>query len=486
MGNTTWTPGLTAEWIDNKLEEAKKRFRQTNRVQLVSFREWCSAWDWAKRSDVYTHLLHSYPAKLLAYVPIAFLTSSLASSNDLVMDSFAGTGTVLLECMVNKFSPRNCYGVEINPLARLIAKVKTTPLHYDRLNQLAQDLFCFIEATSTATIPEFANRDFWFRKAAQQELARIRHCIEALESSAEERDFFRACFSAIIRDMSRADPDVAPPVLLKPENFPLHRQAQIRKLIRKKQRANAVTLFKAKVDANLGRMKDFVDYVGELPKVRSNVIWDDARNIKLGKYTEAGRIEKLGAKPLVGSVGMVITSPPYMAAQKYIRTTKLELLWLGLASEDEVQHFERSIIGAERVSYEEKLNLIPVGNRTADSLLRQVHRSNPERAAIGSRYYRDMKVSLNSIYQTLKQGGVCILVIGNNTISGRTAPNHKILSEIAGENGMFSTEAILRDPIRSRGLITKRHDTAGVIDDEYVIVLRKHNARIITNGSTGA
>jgi len=69
-------------------------------------------------------------------------------------------------------------------------------------------------------VPDFTNRDLWFRESAQSDLSRIRHCIEHLDASADERDFFRVCFSAIIRDMSRADPDVAPPVLLKAKKFP--------------------------------------------------------------------------------------------------------------------------------------------------------------------------------------------------------------------------------------------------------------------------
>jgi len=471
----TWTPELAAEWIDEKLEREKKQYNQTNRVQLVSFREWCEEWDWARRSDVYTHLIHSYPAKLLAYVPITFLTSSLASPRDIVMDCFAGTGTVLLECLVHKFNPRNCYGVEVNPLARLIAKVKTTPLQGDRLEFLAKKFHQSLATLRKVPIPEFKGRDFWFRKAAQKDLARIRYCIDTLDASSDERDFFRTCFSATIRGMSRADPDIAPPVLLKPEKFPKKRQAEIYRLLRQKQRANALALFGAKLSANLKRMKDFSEKVGKVPRANSQIIWDDAREIKVGKYIEAGKIDKTNAQLLRNAIDMVITSPPYMAAQKYIRTTKLELLWLGLVSEDEVQELNHSIIGAERVTYEERRELIPVGNPTADSLLKRVYRFNPERAAIASRYFRNMRQSLMSIHRALKPNGVCILVIGNNTLGGYIVPNHKLLSEIAAENNMFTIDVILRDPIRSRGLITKRHDTAGVIDDEYVIVLRKQN-----------
>src|SRR5574341_1214391 len=108
----------------------------------------------------------------------------------------------------------------------------------------------------TRPIPEFEGRDFWFRKAAQKELARIRYCIEKLEASPDEKDFFRVCFSSIIRDMSRADPDVAPPVLLKPEKFPKKRQAEIYRMLWRKQKPKAIVLIKGKLAANLRMMKD--------------------------------------------------------------------------------------------------------------------------------------------------------------------------------------------------------------------------------------
>src|SRR5690554_4197906 len=48
--------------------------------------------------DRYTHFIHSYPAKLLQQIPYFFLNNTIFSKeNDIVMDPFCGTGTVLLE-----------------------------------------------------------------------------------------------------------------------------------------------------------------------------------------------------------------------------------------------------------------------------------------------------------------------------------------------------------------------------------------------------
>jgi len=469
----TWTADSAKHWIDKSLESAKRNFSESHIPQLVSFRSLCSNWDWAQRSDVYTHQVHSYPAKLLPYIPISFLTSSLTSDEDIILDPFAGTGTVLLEALVHNFFPRNSIGVEINPLARLIAKVKTTALDISELTAFAKELEINIQKTKKPSIPEFHNRDFWFRRAAQIQLASIRQSIEFLQAPLPIKDFFWVCFSAIIRDMSRADPFIAPPVLLKASKFKGVRKKEIVEIIRKKNRAEAIILFKRKVNENIERIKKLTDKIGLEQKLKSEIIWDDIRSIRRGRYIALGRIRKTNSTSMRNSVDFIITSPPYIAAQKYIRTTKLELSWLGIADDDQIRSLDGDLIGTERIQIDKKKNLVEVENQTADSLLQKVFKKNSLRARIASHYYLDMRQALISMHKVLKPGKYCVLVVGNNTISGLPAKNHLILSEMAAENGMFSTELILRDNIRSHGMITKRHETSHVMRDEYVLLLKK-------------
>ena len=464
--------------ISSRLAEFRKRFEDSGEPLRVSFRSLCSEYSWAKRSEAYTHLMHKYPAKILPYIPIFFLSSeTYAGQDEYVMDNFAGTGTVLVESLVHPYLKRNAIGVEINPLARLIAKVKTTPLRMDKLRGETKSLISRAESFSgDAEIPKFPNRDLWFSKRIQAELAKIRRCIEDVEDS-DFRDFFLVCFSNIIREVSFADPKIAPPVILKPEHFSKNpeRQHEMAALLRRKKWARPLSYFVRAVARNMKRVET-LNSVDELrsKKVEAEIIWDDARELKRGRLIANGKIDKSNAEPLRnGCIGLVITSPPYINAQKYIRTTKFELFWLGLVTEEELPALDRMFVGTERVFSNEYGELCLTGVQSADSVIQRIYERNKERAGIVSRYFNDMRQVIGETHRVLKKGGRFVLVVGDNTICGLTVESHRILADIATQDSGFEVETVLVDKIRSRGMITKRHETGGMVLDDWVIILQK-------------
>lgn len=110
--------------IDKVLVSLFEKFERSDEPIQVDFRKLV---DWVPYSDSYTHYIHSYPAKLLKHIPIFFLNSKvlLSNKNSLILDPFCGSGTVMLEALLAGHSAIGC---DANPLARLIAKVKTTKI----------------------------------------------------------------------------------------------------------------------------------------------------------------------------------------------------------------------------------------------------------------------------------------------------------------------------------------------------------------------
>src|SRR5919206_1156899 len=89
-----------------------------------------------------THDYHKYPAK---FIPQLAQRLILENSNpgDLVCDPFMGSGTTLLEAILNS---RRGYGSDIHPLSVLISKAKTTSIEPDYLREQISSLLVGISA----------------------------------------------------------------------------------------------------------------------------------------------------------------------------------------------------------------------------------------------------------------------------------------------------------------------------------------------------
>ena len=76
------------------------------------------------------------------------------------------------------------------------------------------------------------------------------------------------------------------------------------------------------------------------------------------------------------------------------------------------------------------------------------------------------------MYRVLKQGSYAIIVIGNNKVLGRKIKTYTLLVDLSISLG-FKLKLILKDEIRGRGMITRRHNTGGLIKEEFIIMLQK-------------
>jgi len=402
----------------------------------------------------------------------------LCPTNGVVLDSFCGSGTVLLESLVHPLYKRNIYGVEINPLGRLIAKVKTTPLKEEELKKRINHILELAKEFGTikVSLPESEKIEFWFSKRALYELGKLKYLIEEEGKDDDYKDFFWVCFSSIIRKVSKADPFIPPPVLLKINKYENSSQKRkfLLRYLQKIENPDVLSLFRIIVEKNFEKIKS-LNKVKEVTKrkIRAQVVWDDARHIKLGKLDKKGGLIKNKAEILPSnSIDLVLTSPPYLTAQKYIRTQKLELLWLGMVSENELSRLEKEIIGSERVSLKE-INLAEdVGIESVDTLIKWASSISPQRAAMLLKFFLEMKQAVSEMYRVLKEGAYAIVVIGNNKVLGRTVKTYKLLIDVAIHSG-FKLGLVFKDKIRGRGMITRRHNTGGLIKEEFIIVLRK-------------
>ena len=86
------------------------------------------SWDFRKDFTKYSnHGFHTYPAMMIPQVARR-LIQRYGKDKEVLLDPFMGSGTALLEAKLHK-NFKKAYGIDINPLALLISKVKTTPIN---------------------------------------------------------------------------------------------------------------------------------------------------------------------------------------------------------------------------------------------------------------------------------------------------------------------------------------------------------------------
>jgi DNA modification methylase len=171
------------------------------------------------------------------------------------------------------------------------------------------------------------------------------------------------------------------------------------------------------------------------------------------------------------SIGLIITSPPYITAQKYVRTTKFELLWLGMLETDEINELDKTIIGTEKISLRDDIE--ETGIVAIDVLCKKIKEVSIERALMTNRYFLDMKKVLKNMFRVLKKNRKAVMIVGDNKVCGHEVKTHELLAQI-GQHMGFELDLIMKDKIRSRGMITSRHKNGGLIENEYVVVLSKN------------
>lgn len=246
--------------------------------------------DWDFKVRVVQHEvegIHPYPAKFIADLPGAFLDALPLAPDTLVMDPFCGSGTTLAEAQRRGHST---VGVDLNPIACLMARVKTSPLPVGVLSSAARVLQ-EMEREQTVQIPLIPNLYHWFQRPIQVALARLTDAIGTMPEA--HRDFLRLAASSIIVRVSNQESDT--------------RYAAVDK------------------DVTISDVYDgFKRACDKLFEALS------ARNYELvSAQTLEGDLLKIDLSAYHSRVGMIITSPPYPNAYEYWLYHKYRMWWLG-------------------------------------------------------------------------------------------------------------------------------------------------------------
>ena len=329
--------------------------------------------------DRLTHGFHSYPARM-HWCTAARVLSALDASGARVLDPFAGSGTVLVESRV---AGAQATGVDLNPLAVRLSRVKCdplTPARRAKLEALASDLRLASEERVRAREPVKADipghEIKWYEPHVLKEMAGLLASIMEVEDRWL-REALRMVFSSLIIKFSRQRSDTS--------------EEMVEKRIRK---GLVSEFFERKTLELCDRLRDLESEVRG-PPVR--VVEGDARH--------------LGELLASESIDIVLTSPPYGGTYDYAAHHVRRFAWLGLRAGPLEQHE----IGARR------------------------------RGASSEVFARQLHATLRSMRKVLVRDGLLVLLMGDGQHGTERVRADELIERLADEAG-FQPLALASQP----------------------------------------
>jgi DNA modification methylase len=401
--------------------------------ELISFRELVPE---ISDTGYLTHAIFYYPAKFIPQV-VRYAINTFTKEGDWIIDPFAGSGTVGLEAYLCK---RNAVLLDLNPLLNHIIPLKIY-LGKERLRkaQLCQILESMEQHTSQRYIPEWSNVNYWYPSEMLEVLSKYWGFIK----DSEQTPYSRIIESALLKASKHF-------------SYAEHRTP---KLFRSKRKLSYIeellksnweeTLREMIFSLSLKTLRDINDFVTVTPKHQNQV------ECKGGVDSSYYQITR--------ECDAIITSPPYLQAQEYIRTVKMDLFWLGY-SEEEIRSLARLEIPyrkADRV----------IQTKTLDSIRTDLNRN--DLIKLLDSYFCHTINALENSMNCLKSNATACIFVGNPLIDGIKVEIWRILMEYFTERG-FVFEKIYEDRIKARQLFgARKNKNPEGMKSEFLLILRK-------------
>jgi SAM-dependent methyltransferase len=342
--------------------------------------------------DSVTHPLHTYPARMhpaTARALVALCFEAQKAEPRVVLDPFCGSGTTLVE---GRALGLDVIGSDLNPLAVRIARAKIWASDKNRLDQF-RSVGKIISASTFEEGKAARRADYeprpirvpkgvdqaareeeiaeWFAPHVRRELEFIAAAIDELREEDDElAELFSVCLSSILIKCSKRNSDTSSKIVK-----------------RNIGRGMPARWFGERVELMCEGLID-LHQAGAQGSIK--VLQHDARDLA-------------AAGIAAGSVGAIISSPPYVGTYDYVDHHRLRLAFLGLPFDA----FEKSEMGARR-------------------------RFKGRASQATEEAFADFRTCLDQFYDLLAPGGQMALMVGDSVAGVEPVWADELLRDIAG------------------------------------------------------
>lgn len=352
--------------------------------------------------------IHPYPAKFTVDLAIEYI-EKYSIENSIIYDPFIGSGTSLLAA---KYTKRNGYGTDINHIAILISKFKSTNFTKENIKNLSaylekiqQEFNSTIEHIELNSYPSI---EHWFCNDAIQVLSYIKNSFSIVKDE-NELIFIKTVFSSIINSVSNQESDTRYAAIIKPR---LNKEFIFTTFVRK--------------------------FSSILSLIESTIIENESSIFLKPMLLDSNLCDTQIPR---SSVDLIITSPPYPNTYDYYLYHKHRMNWLDL---DVKYSMEKEI-----------------GSRREFSSLKR-----PK-----EKFDDDMLSILTHCDNVLKENGYVVLVMGDGKIQGEIYEAKENLSNICSKIGWKLIDYSFTWLDQTSRSFQKSYRTKG--KKEHILVFRK-------------
>lgn len=345
-----------------------------------------------------------------SFVQTIFDQYSHEYKNPIILDPFTGCGTVQVQSKLNGY---RSVGTELNPLLKFIAETKLNSWNASSTELLK--VFNKLDTSKSSPSPKFLKSEKHFSKGVLKNLELLKGGIETLSKKTNPVivDLIKVAYSSILIDVSnlkrspclgysknkKVDP-TAPFVLM---NQKIHQIAEDLRII----------------------YNEYSDFI----TTRAEVILANAM-----EYEHNTKFD------------LVITSPPYMNGLDYVINYKIEMGWLGFATnQTELKKVKDEMVVCDNVSKGMIKEYKPTyTNEWIENIKSNIKRNIVRRGKyrrqdmpfIVHKYFDDMYKVFERVVPKINKNGRLILVVGDSLIADVYIPTDLIIAKIGQDLGL--------------------------------------------------